>query len=165
VAARAGAPDGGPAEDAEEDNEEENAMTTRTKKMPPATRARRSTRRAAANAGQAVDRMRATWGAAVGAFTAAEEEMARQLRDLLRRNRITAGDASAALAGLTARLARERKSLGRTLDGALHGALASLDIPSRREVADLTRKVEQLTDRLATPAPARRRRPARRKTA
>jgi len=138
-------------------------MTTRKKKMPPATRAKRSTRRAAANAGQAVDRMRATWGAAVGAFTAAEEEMARQLGALMRRNRISAADASAALSGLAARLDRERKSLGRTLDGALHGALASLDIPSRREVADLTRKVDQLTQRLAQPA--RRRRPARRKTA
>ena len=125
--------------------------------MPPATRAKRSTRRAASNAGLAMDRMRATWGAAVGAFTAAEEEMARQLRDLMRRNRISAADASAALAGLTARLDRERKSLGRTLDGALHGALASLDIPSRREVADLTRKVDQLTQRLAQPARPRRR--------
>ena len=132
-------------------------MTTRTKKkMPPATRARRSAHRAVKNARTTGEMMRETWGAAVGAFTAAEEEMARQLRDLLRRNRISAGDASAALGGLTARLARERKSLGRTLDGALHGALASLDIPSRREVADLTRKVDQLTQRLAQPARKRR---------
>ena len=126
-------------------------MTTRTKKMPPAARAKRSANRAVKNARSTGEMMRETWGSAVGAFTAAEEEMARQLRDLLRRNRISARDASAALAGLTARLDRERKSLGRTLDGALHGALASLDIPSRREVADLTRKVDQLTQRLAQP--------------
>ena len=131
-------------------------MTTRAKKMPPATRAKRSANRAVRNARSTGEMMRETWGAAVGAFTAAEEEMARQLRDLMRRNRISAADASAALAGLTARLARERKSLGRTLDGALHGALASLDIPSRREVADLTRKVDQLTQRLAQPARKRR---------
>ena len=106
--------------------------------------------------------MRETWGAAVGAFTAAEEEMARQLRDLLRRNRISAKDASAALSAAGARLDRERRKLGRSLDSALHGALASLDIPSRREVNDLTRKVDQLTRQLAHPAPARRRKTARR---
>ena len=133
-------------------------MTTRTKKMPPRTRAKRSANRAVKNARTTGEMMRETWGAAASAFTAAEEEMGRQLRDLLRRNRISAPDARAALSGLTARLDRERKSLGRTLDGALHGALASLDIPSRREVADLTRKVDQLTQRLAAPSPARKRR-------
>ena len=132
-------------------------MTTGSKKkMPPATRARRSANRAVKNARTTGEMMRETWGAATSAFTAAEEEMARQLRDLLRRNRISAKDARSALSGLSVRLERERKSLGRTLDGALHGALASLDIPSRREVAALTRKVDELTQRLAQPAKRRR---------
>ena len=89
-------------------------MTTRTKKMPPATRAKRSANRAVKNARTTGEMMRETWGAAASAFTAAEEEMARQLRDLLRRNRIGAADARAALSGLTARLDRERRNLGRT---------------------------------------------------
>ena len=139
-------------------------MTTRRKKMPPSTRAKRSAHRAVKNARTTGEMMRETWSAAVGAFTAAEEEMARQLRDLLRKNRNTPGDASAALAGVTARLDRERKSLGRSFDSALHGALSSLDIPSRREVNELTRKVDQLTHRLSRPAP-RRSRSARKKTA
>jgi polyhydroxyalkanoate synthesis regulator phasin len=103
--------------------------------------------------------MRDTWGAAVDTLTAAEEEMARQVRSLLARNKITPRDASAALAGLGQRLQRERKSIGRTLDAALHNALASLDIPSRSEVTQLTRKVDELTRRLATPKgrPAARR--------
>jgi polyhydroxyalkanoate synthesis regulator phasin len=95
--------------------------------------------------------MRDTWGAAVSALTAAEEEMARQVRLLLTRNKITPKDASAALAGLGQRLQRERKSLGRTLDAALHNALATLDIPTRTEVAQLTRKVDELTRRLSAP--------------
>jgi polyhydroxyalkanoate synthesis regulator phasin len=136
-------------------------MTTRKKKLPPATRAKRSAHRAVKNARTTGEMMRETWGAAVGAFTAAEEEMARQLRDLLRRNRISAADASAALSAAGARLDRERRNLGRSLDSALHGALASLDIPSRREVNQLTRKVDELTRQLARPA--RRRSTARRK--
>jgi polyhydroxyalkanoate synthesis regulator phasin len=139
-------------------------MTARKKKMPPATRAKRSANRAVKNARTTGEMMRETWGAAASAFTAAEEEMGRQLRDLLRRNRITPDDARAALSGVGARLDRERRSLGRTLDSALHGALASLDIPSRREVADLTRKVDRLTRELARPGRPRSRAP-RRKTA
>ena len=134
-------------------------MTARKKTLPPGTKAKRSARRAVRNARTTGEMMRDTWGAAVAALTAAEEEMARQVGGLLRRNRITAQDASAAIAGLSTRLDRERKSLGRTLDSALHGALASLDIPSRTEVADLTRKVETLTRRIEASAarPARRR--------
>ena len=123
-------------------------MTNRKKTMPPATRAKRSGRRAATNARTAGLMMRQTWGAAVTALTAAEEEMARQLGQLLRRNRITARDAGAALAGLRTRLDRERKNLGRTLDAAVHGALARVNVPSRREVAELTRKVDELSRRI-----------------
>ena len=123
-------------------------MTTRKKTMPPATRAKRSARRAATNARSAGLMMRETWGAAVTALTAAEEEMARQLGQLLRRNRITAKDAGAALAGLRTRLERERRSLGRTRDAAVHGALARVNVPSRQEVAELTRKVDELSRRI-----------------
>jgi phosphate uptake regulator len=67
---------------------------------------------------------------------------------MLRRNRITPGDAGAALASLRARLERERRSLGRTLDAAVHGALARINVPSREEVAELTRKVDELSRRI-----------------
>jgi poly(hydroxyalkanoate) granule-associated protein len=92
--------------------------------------------------------MKEAWSAAVTALGAAEEETARQLRRLLRRNRITAEDAASAIAGLRVRLERERKSLGRTFDSAVHGALATINVPSRQEVAELTRKVEELSSRI-----------------
>lgn len=136
-------------------------MTTRTKRTTPGIRARRSAREAARNARSTGAMMRETWGAAVHALTAAEEEMARQLRLLLRRNKVTPKDASAAIAGLTARLERQRRNLGHTLDSAMHGALASLNIPSRQEVAELTRKVDELSRRIGG-APTRRRAPRRR---
>jgi len=39
---------------------------------------------------------------------------------------------------------KERKVVGRAVGEAVSGALASLNIPSRREVTDLTKKVEEL---------------------
>jgi poly(hydroxyalkanoate) granule associated protein phasin len=122
--------------------------TTRTKTLPPATRARRSARKAARTARTTGEMMRETWSAAVEALGAAEEETARQLARLLRRNRITAADAGAAIAGLRARLDRERRSLGRTFGNAVHSALASINVPSREEIGELTRKVDELSARI-----------------
>ena len=133
-------------------------MTTRRKKtMPPAMRAKRSAREAARKARTTGEMMRETWSAAVKALGAAEEETARQLARLLRRNRITAADAGAAIAGLRSRLDRERKSLGRTFDRAVHGALASINVPSRQEIAQLTRKVDELSSRIEGMRPRPRR--------
>lgn len=141
-------------------------MTTRKRKtMPPATRAKRSARRAARNARTTGGMMRETWGAAVTALTAAEEEMARQVGQMLRRNKITPGDAGAAIAALRARLERERRNLGRTLDSAVHGALARINVPSRQEVAELTRKVDELSRRIEGLRAGATRRPAARRTA
>lgn len=145
-------------------------MTTRKKAIPPAAQARRSARKAVRSARTTGEMLRETWGAAVTALTAAEEEMARQLRRMLRRNRITPADAATALADLRGRFARERararrridggvgeiaarldherKSVARALDSAVHGALASFNIPSRQEVARLTRKVDELSRRI-----------------
>lgn len=161
-------------------------MAARKKGTRPAARGRRTARGPVKSARSTGDMLRETWGAAVTALTAAEEEMARQLRLLLRRNRITPADAATALAGLRARFARdrdrarrridsgasdiaalldqERKAVARALDSAVHGALASFDIPSRQEVAQLTRKVEELSRRIEG-LRASTRRPAARKTA
>jgi polyhydroxyalkanoate synthesis regulator phasin len=138
-------------------------MTTK-RTMPPVKRAKRAAHRVARNARTTGAMMRETWGAAVTAVTAAEEEMARQLGRLLRRNKITPRDAGAVVAGLRARLQRERRNLGRTLDAAVHGALASINVPSRREVAELTRKVDELSRRIEG-LRAGARRPSARKTA
>jgi polyhydroxyalkanoate synthesis regulator phasin len=142
-------------------------MAARKKTLPPRTRAKRSARKAARTARTTGEMMRDTWSAAIDALGAAEEETARQLGRLLRRNRITAEDARAAIAGLRTRLDRERRSLGQTFGNAVHGALASMNVPSRQEVADLTRKVDELSGRiesLRTPPPPRRRRPARKRS-
>jgi len=45
-------------------------------------------------------------------------------------------------------LRRDRVVLGRRLDGAMRGTLARLNLPNRREVAELTRKVDELSGKI-----------------
>ena len=85
---------------------------------------------------------------------------------LLKRNRIQARDAAGVmrelgsraeverrkalkdletrLGTLQSRMQKERKVVGRAVGEAVTGALARLNIPSRREVTELTKKVDQL---------------------
>jgi poly(hydroxyalkanoate) granule-associated protein len=56
--------------------------------------------------------------------------------------------ALAGLAELQQRAVRERKSLSHAADEAVARALAALNIPSRREVQELSRRVERLATRV-----------------
>ncbi len=126
-------------------------------------------------------RLRQTWAATLEALTAAEREIGRQVKGLLKKNNIDPKQARATLRTLGARvqsqrkralaemdarlsalqlrLEKERKVIGRSVDEAVQGALAAFNIPSRREVAELTRKVEALTRKIdglkRRPAPRR----------
>jgi poly(hydroxyalkanoate) granule-associated protein len=144
-------------------------------------RAKRPARRAAP-ARNAAARLRQTWDATVAALTGAEAGAEKQIRLLLKKNRARTEEATAALKGLTtriqkerkkavkqlesrlatlqSRLAREGRTVGRAVDEAVHGALATLNIPSRREVSELTHKVDELSrkiDGLRRPGSARKR--------
>ena len=159
-----------------------------SKKKSPTRRPR--TRAASPRAGQpraAGDRLRETWDATVEAVTSAEAEAERQLRRILARNKIKPADARTALlafrarvekqrqkagreletklAALQQRLRRDGKSLGRAVGEAVRGTLVALNIPSRREVSELTSKVDELSRKIDgyRRAPARPR--AKRRTA
>lgn len=114
--------------------------------------------------------LRDTWEAGRKALMAAEQQMEHQFRVLLKRNKINTKDVQAALkelraraekerrkalAGLDtrlkavqARVKKERKALGRVVQDAVHSTLAALNIPSRDEIAMLTRKVDTLSHKL-----------------
>jgi hypothetical protein len=116
------------------------------------------------------DRLREGWDATLRRLAAAEQDLEKQVRALLMRKGIDVKDASRALAGwraragrerrkalaalegrmkpLQARLRKERKSAGRAVQGGVQSALAALNIPSRDEIAQLTRKVEALSRKL-----------------
>lgn len=116
------------------------------------------------------DRFKDTLGSTVSALTAAEQEVERQIQSLLKRNKIGTQDATAALKDLGARFEKERRKatrevesrlgdlqtriqkerrvLGKRLDEAVHGTLVTLNIPSRKEIAELTKKVDELTRKI-----------------
>jgi len=65
------------------------------------------------------------------------------------------------LAELQRRLGRDKDNLGRRVDEAVRGTLARLNIPNRREIAELTRKVDELSGKIDAFQARSRRRGAR----
>lgn len=132
--------------------------------------AQRQGRTAGAAAGSAGEALRDTWHSTLIALTTAEQEVAKQVRQLLKRNRIQSRDASGVLrelgsraeverrramkelegrlSTLQSRMKKERKVVGQAVGEAVTGALARLNIPSRQEVTELTRKVDQLGSKI-----------------
>ena len=125
---------------------------------------------AAATGRPPIERLRETWTATREALISAERRMEKQARALLKRNKVGTRDAALMLKGLRtraererrkavaglearmqtlqARLQRERKAFGRTARDTVRSTLAALNIPSREEIAELTRRVEKLSRRL-----------------
>jgi polyhydroxyalkanoate synthesis regulator phasin len=139
-------------------------MTMATKKK---TIRRKATVRRVKNTGEV---LRETWASTLDALTAAEGKVEKQIKGLLKQNRMGAGDAAEMLKDLGARLARERKKalkqldvrltalqarlhkdrrvVRRMVDDAVKGTLAAFNIPSRHEVAELTKKVDELSKKI-----------------
>ena len=112
--------------------------------------------------------LESTWSATVEALAAAEAEIQRQIKVLKKKK--LGGEAQEILKNLgtrvererkramkefegrakdlQARIQKERKVLGRLVRETVEGALASLNIPTRAEVANLTRKVEELSRKI-----------------
>jgi hypothetical protein len=133
--------------------------TTRKKVL----RTARSTRTAEA-------RIRGAWSDVVAAVSTAQANLEGEVKKLLRRSRISTKDAATTMAGLRAladrerrkaakelraraaelqaRVQKERQVAARALDDAVRSGLAALNIPSRVEVAALTRKVDELSKKI-----------------
>jgi poly(hydroxyalkanoate) granule-associated protein len=144
------------------------------KKTKGTAAARRSIRRAGREASSAAQQsqgaLRDVWKAAAEAFAAAQVEAEKQVRVLVKNGRLTANEATDALNGFQARLQKERKKamrtfddrvktvqsrlekerkvIGKTVDEAVRAALAAFNIPSRKEVSELTRKVDELSSKI-----------------
>lgn len=128
------------------------------------------------------DALRERWQAALKSISAAEAEVEAQWKQLVKKSGLQGKDAGKALAELRVRFDRERvramkgletgaqrfqervKEEGAVLSGkanqAMRNALVAFNIPSREEVAALTRKVDELSRKIdGFKAPARK--PAR----
>jgi phosphate uptake regulator len=138
--------------------------------MKKKTARRTSPRRQSAGTSTAQSRFRNTWEVAVARVTEAEARVQKEVRALLRRSKIGTQDAATMLrdvralvererkkglkqlegrlAALQSRVRTERKNAARTIEGAVQGALARFNIPSRQEVQELTRKVNELSRKI-----------------
>jgi phosphate uptake regulator len=118
----------------------------------------------------AEQRIKKTWNDTVQALSTAEARVEKEIRGLLKRNKISTRDAATAIndvralvgrerkkgmkqlearfASLSSRVRKESKLASRKVDGAVLGALATFNIPSRKEVQELTRKVNELSKRI-----------------
>jgi polyhydroxyalkanoate synthesis regulator phasin len=130
----------------------------------------KKTRRGAGRPRTAQAAIRDTWNQGLKTLASAEAEVQKQVRTLIKRRNLASGEAAKVVKDLRARLekerkfalkqiearlatlrtavGKERKVVGKTLDRAIHRAMAALDIPSRREVAELTRKIDDLSRKI-----------------
>lgn len=134
------------------------------------------------------DVLRERWQAALKSLAVAEAELEKQWKALVKRSGLSGKDAKGALnelrvrlekerqralkgieagvAGLQARVKEERATLSRKADEAMKSALVAFNIPSRQEVGELTRKVNELSRKIdgfkASPARKAARKAARR---
>lgn len=134
------------------------------KKMTKKTVARKSTPRTTG------DLLRDTWASTLESLTQAEAEVEKQVKALIKKNKLTPAEASALikkigtrvekqrkkalgeletrLKGVQARIKKERKNAAKMIEEAVRATLATFNIPSREEVAELTRKVDELSKKI-----------------
>jgi transposase len=137
--------------------------------MPARKRAVRRPR-AAAPARKTSRGLKRTWKRTQAALTGAEATVEKRVKALARRSGVDTRQAAATLkawrhrlgrerrkalkqvegrlALLQARANKERRALTRMVDNAVRGTLAALNIPSRHEIHELTRRVEELSRRI-----------------
>jgi hypothetical protein len=127
-------------------------------------------RRATVPARDTGDFLRETWQATLGALSSAEGEMEKQVRHFMKARKISGKDARTMIKGLSgrveverkkavkrlesrlktlqSRVGKERKMVARTVNAAVKGTLATLNIPSRAEVTELSRNVAMLSRKI-----------------
>ena len=124
----------------------------------------------ATQARRARSRIEKTWKDTQAALSSAEATVEKRVKALVKRSGVDTRQAVATLQAWRSRLERERKkalkqvegrlavlqtraqegaaALTRTVDDAVQRTLAALNIPSRHEVHELTRRVEDLSRKI-----------------
>jgi hypothetical protein len=119
---------------------------------------------------KAAKRIEKTWKETQAAITSAEATVQKRVKALAKRSGVDTRQASltlrawghridrerkkalkeveARLADLQTRARKERRAVTRTVDDAVRRTLAALNIPSRNEVQELTKRVEELSRRI-----------------
>ena len=128
---------------------------------------KKAARRAVTPARKAKSRLEKTWTETQAALSSAEGTVEKRVKEHVKRSGVDTRQATKTLKAWGGRLDRERKkavkqveggisdlqtrarkerrALARTVDEAVRRTLAALNIPSRQEVHELTRRVEELS--------------------
>ena len=131
---------------------------------------RKKARRIAGTRPARSERLERTWKDTRRALRSAEERVSRKVAELVQQSRLPTREvvkraeawrtrlgqegrkarkhALARLAELQQRARRDGRALGRSVDDAVARALAALNIPTRQEVQELSRRVERLSARV-----------------
>jgi polyhydroxyalkanoate synthesis regulator phasin len=150
--------------------QKETTMPAKKKATKKAVARIKAPTRKPAPARSAAERLRETWSSTVEAITAAEADLQKQVKSVLHRNKISTKDASAMFKDLSALVSRERKkalrdletrlgaiqaravkqrkAVGAAVDDAVQSTLARFNLPTREEVRELTRKVDDLSRKI-----------------
>ena len=108
--------------------------------------------RAATPAREAKSRLETTWKDTQAALSSAEATVEKRVKTwshrLERERKKALKQVEGRLAVLQTRAKKERRAVTRMVDDAVQRTLAALNIPSRQEVQELTRRVEELSSRI-----------------
>jgi polyhydroxyalkanoate synthesis regulator phasin len=126
--------------------------------------------RPAARARRAPSGLEQTWNETRAALSSAEAKVEKRVQNLVKRSGVDTRQARKALAAwrhkidrqgrramkqvegrlavLQTRARKERRTVGRAVDDAVKRTLAALNIPSRREIQDLTHRVAELSRKI-----------------
>ena len=108
--------------------------------------------RPASPAGEAKSRLEKTWKDTQAALASAEAKVEKRVKTwshrLERERKKAMKQVEGRLAEFQTRARKERRALSRTVDDAVRRTLAALNIPSRNEVHELTRRVEELSRKI-----------------
>ncbi len=108
--------------------------------------------RAATPARETKSRLETTWKDTQAALVSAEAKVEKRVKTwshrLERERKKALKQVEGRLAVLQTRAKKERRAVTRMVDDAVQRTLAALNIPSRQEVQELTRRVEELSSRI-----------------
>ena len=128
---------------------------------------KKAARRAATPGRKAKSRLQKTWKETQAAFSSAEGKVEKRVKELVKRSGVDTRQAKQTLkawrgrldrerrkavkqvegrlSSLQVRARKERRALARVVDETVQRTLAALNIPSRQELHELTRRVEELS--------------------
>lgn len=88
------------------------------------------------------------WLATLGAFSLAEEEVGKFVKRLVDRGSLSQAEGKKLISDLQSKVKKNRLDFGKVIEDSVAKTLSKLNIPSKREVHELMKKVDALTQKI-----------------